>query len=142
MLHSDTKFRSLKEEYIPFPRMDMLSRAASCKLSHTRVVRRRVFEGLGGGWRKKDRKTKCGCGSVDRRRIDFLPSGYASTPLVFFSSLLAPLKKKNPRQKTISRAVLRHRDRPLRSFHSRMPARNVHGTWTRSYHLSKQTSNT
>lgn len=42
-------FRSLKEEYIPFPRMDMLSRAASCKLSHTRVVRRRVFEGLGGG---------------------------------------------------------------------------------------------
>ena len=44
--------------------------------------------------------------------------GYASTPLVFFSSA-GSLKKKNPRQttKTISRTVLRHRDRPLRSFH-------------------------
>lgn len=68
----------------------------------------------------KERQKKRTCGSVDRRRIDFLPNGYASTPLVFFSSSGSlKKKKKNPRQttKTISRAVLRHRDRPLRSFH-------------------------
>lgn len=95
----------------------MLSRAASCKLSHTRVVRRHVFEELGGGWRKKDRKTNLWKRRSTKDR--FLTEWDTHQPLLFSSPPLAPLKKKNPRQKTktISRTVLRHRDRPLRSFH-------------------------
>lgn len=42
----------------------------------------------------KERQKKRTCGSVDRRRIDFLPNGYASTPLVFFSSSGSLKKKK------------------------------------------------
>lgn len=70
----------------------MLSRAASCKLSHTRVVRRHVFEKLGGGWRKKDRKTNLWKRRSTKDR--FLTEWDTHQPLLFSSPPLAPLKKK------------------------------------------------